>query len=264
VRGQNSFILQQQGTNGWKIIGEKFPADTENVQLFIKLLADLRVAEFVKDVVTAPDLPAYGLATPTRQIILRSAAGDNNAVIAQLNFAVQTNGVFVHRADEDFIYSITPEDFNRQPVAGWEFRDRRIWNFRETNVAQITLRQNGKTRVLVRDGLNKWSLAAGSQGIINPPALEETAHRLGELTAAGWVGRNVTELEKYGLASDNLEITVELKNGDKFSTAFGTELPNAHAALAAVTLEGERWAYVFPPVLYQFVLSYLTIPANVP
>jgi hypothetical protein len=46
--------------------------------------------------------------------------------------------------------------------------------------------------------------------------------------------------------------------------AFGTELSSAHTALAAVTLDGERWAFVFPPVLYQFVLSYLTIPANVP
>jgi len=41
-------------------------------------LADLRVAEFVKDVVTAPDLAAYGLTTPTRQITLRAAAGGNS------------------------------------------------------------------------------------------------------------------------------------------------------------------------------------------
>ena len=264
VRGPNDFTLQQQGTNDWKVVGEKFSADIENVQLFIKLLADLRVSEFVKDVVTAPDLPAYGLATPARGIILRSAVGDSNTVIAQLAFAVQTNGIFVHRADEDFIYSITTNDFNRLPEAGWELRDRRIWNFSETNVAQITLHQNGKTRVLVRNGVNKWSLAPGSQGIINPPALEETAHRLGQLTAAGWVGRNIAEPEKFGLNTNSLDITVELKNGEKFSTAFGTELPNAHTALAAVTLAGERWAFVFPPTLYQFVLSYLTIPANVP
>ena len=64
-------------------------------------------------------------------------------------------------------------------------------------------------------GVNKWSLAAGSQGIINPPALEETTHRLGELTALGWVARNVTDPEKnFGLSPDNLEITVELKDGD--------------------------------------------------
>ena len=202
VHGQDNFTLQRQGSNDWQIVGEKFPADAENVQLFIKTLAGLRVAEsgFVKDVVTAPDLPAYGLATPTRQITLRSAAGDTNSVMVQLSFGTnQNNEVFVRRADEDFVYAVTTEDFNRLPESAWEFRERRIWNFTEGDVAQITLHQNGKTRQIVRNGPNKWSLAAGSQGIINPPAIEETAHRLGELTAAGWVGRNVTEPEKFGL-----------------------------------------------------------------
>ena len=109
---------------------------------------------------------------------------------------------------------------------------------------------------------NKWSLAPGSEGIINPPALEETAHRLGALTVTGWVGRNVTEPEKYGLKPENLEITIELKSGEKLSVNFGTEITN-QTALATVTLAGERWAFVFPATLYQFVLSYLTIPANV-
>ena len=267
VRGQTNFAgftLQRRGSNDWAVAGEKFPADAENVQMFLKLLADLRVAEFVKDVVTPPDLQAYGLAAPARQIILRSAAGYTNAVLAQLLFgAMQTNEIFVRRADEDFIYSLSLADFSRLPEAGWEFRDRRIWNFDGTNVAAITLRQNGRTRQLVRTGLNQWSLAPGSQGIINPPALEETAYRLGKLTAAGWVGRNITEPEKYGFNTNNLQISVELKNGEKHSVDFGMELPRAQTALAGVTLDGERWAFVFPPALYQFVLSYLTIPANV-
>jgi len=272
VRGTNGFSLQRLGTNAWTISGEKFLADAGTVQQFIKALADLRVAEsggFVNDVATATDLQAAGLApAPAREIILRSAAGDSNAVIAQLAFAVQTNGVFVHRADEDFIYAITPDDFNNLQTfygEGWRFRDHRIWNFSETNVAQITLRQNGQTRQLVRTGKDKWSLAAGSQGIINPPALEETAHRLGEMTTVYWVGRNLTNPEEnYGLNTNNLQITIELKNGEKLSAAFGTELPTLHTALAAVTLDGERWAFIFPPVVYQFVWAYLKIPENAP
>jgi hypothetical protein len=261
VQGQDNFTLQRQGLNDWQIVGEKFPADAENAQLFIKTLAGLRVAEFVKDVVTTPDLSAYGLATPTRQITLRSAAGDTNGVIVQLSFGTnQNNVVFVRRADEDFVYAVTAEDFNRLPEAAWEFRERRIWNFTEGDVAQITIHQNGKTRQMVRTGPNKWSLAAGSQGIINPPAIEETAHRFGGLTAAGWVGRNVTEPEKFGLNTNNLQIVIELKNSTKYTVDFGAELPASQTALAAVTLDGERWAFVFPPVLYQFVLSYLTIP----
>jgi Domain of unknown function (DUF4340) len=262
VRGETHFTLQWQGSNHWQIVGEKFPVDAENVQLFIKALADLRVAEFVKDVVTKPDLPTYGLETPARQITLRSAAGDTNSVLVQLSFGTnQNNEVFVRRADEDFVYAIT-NDFNRLPEAGWEFRERRIWNFTEGDVTQITLHQNGKTRQMVRTGPNKWSLAAGSQGIINPPEIEETAHRLGELTAYAWFARNPTE--PYGLNTNNLQIVVELKNGAKHTVDFGVELPASQTALAAVMLDGERWVFIFPPVLYQFVSTYLTIPANVP
>jgi hypothetical protein len=264
VRGENNFTLQRQGSNDWKIAGEKYPADTGSIQQFIKTLAALRVADFVKDVVTAPDLAAYGFSTPQREIVLRSAIGDSNAVIAQLSFAAQTNGIFVHRADEDFIYSITPEDFNRLPEAGWEFRDRQIWNFTANDVAQITLHQDGRTRTMIHDGVNRWSFAADSQGIINGKSIEDTTTALGNLATISWVGRNVTEPEKFGLNTNNLQITFELKNGEKHSVDFGAEFPKWQTALAAVTLDGERWAFLFPPGLYQFVLSYLTIPANVP
>ena len=73
-------------------------------------------------------------------------------------------------------------------------------------------------------------------------------HRAGEIRAS---------------SPGNLQITVELKDGEKFSVDFGTPISN-QTALAAVTLDGERWAFVFPPVLYQFVVTYLTIPANIP
>ena len=172
--------------------------------------------------------------------------------------------------NENFIYSIPIENFNSLfgngglLEASWGFRDRRIWNFTENDIAQITLHQSGKTRAIVRNGINQWSLGTGSQGIINPPAIEETAHRFVELTAAGWVGRNITNPEQYGLNTNNLQIVFELKSGEKLSVEFGAEIPTAHTALATTMLDGERWAFVFPPVLFQSVLTYLTIPANVP
>jgi hypothetical protein len=267
VRGENNFTLQRQGTNGWKITGEKFPVDEASVQQFIQTLAGLRVADFVKAAVTAPDLQAYGFEKPSREIILRSATGDSNAVIAQLSFSSQTNGVFVHRAGEDFIYSIAPGDFSRLPEEGWEFRERRIWNFSAGDVAQITLHQDGKTRTMNHDGVNRWSLADGSQGIITGKSIEDTTTALGSLAAFAWVGRNVTNTEENGLNTNKLQIIFELKNGEKHSVDFGREFqfPNKfQTALASTTLDGERWAFLFPPGLYQFVLSYLTIPANVP
>jgi hypothetical protein len=261
----NHFTLQKQNTNDWKILEENFPVDTARAQQFIKILAGLRIGAFVKDVVTAADLQSFGLTTNSLQITLRGEQNTN--VLAKLIFgATDTNKnlIYVKRADEDFIYGLAISDFNLIPEHSWEFRKRRVWNFSETNVAQITLNQSGKTRVFVRNGANKWALAAGSQGIFNSPSLEETAHRLGEMSVYAWVGRNVTTPEQFGLNTNNLQITVELKSGEKFSTQFGAELPAAQTAIAAMTLEGERWAYVFSPVLYQFVSTYLTIPANVP
>ena len=265
VRGGNNFILREKGSNDWEIAGEKFPADADNVRLFIKTLAGLRIAEFVRDVATAPDLASYGFAAPSREIILRSQAGDTNAVVAQLTFGTnQDDKVFVRCGGEDFIYAVTMQDFNRLPEAGWEFRDRRIWDFNADDVAQITLHQNGKTRVLIHNGPDKWSLAAGSQGFIEGKYIEQTAQQFRQLTAAGWVARDFTEPEKYGFGTNNLQITFELKNGEKDAVDFGAEFPQRQTALAAVTLDGGRWAFLFPPGLYQFVLSYLTIPANVP
>ncbi len=266
MRAEENYTLSWRGTNGWAVAGEKFPVDADSVLTFEKLLAGLRVSEFVKDVVTAADLQGFGLSTPERQITLRSHAGDTNAPLAQILFGTtETNRVFVKRGDEDFVYALKLDDLARIPEHGWEFRNRRVWNFSETNVTQVTLRQGGKTRVLVRAGENKWSLGANSQGILNnPPAIEETMHRLGELTAAGWVGRNVTAPEKFGLNPGNLSLTVELNSGEKLTLDFGAELARGQTALAAVTLDGERWVFVFPPVMFQFVTTYLTIPPNTP
>jgi hypothetical protein len=259
----NPFILQRLDSNAWKIPGEKFPVDANNVQLFIQALASLRVSQFVKDVVTPADLATNGLVKPWRHIILRSAVGDSNAVIAHLLFGnVDTNQVIVQRADENFIYAITPEDYDKLPRFGaWQFRDRTVWNFSETNVAQVTVEQNGKTWRLMHLGPNQWSLGAGS-GFITPAGVEETVHDLGNLYAYAWMARGISNPAHYGFKPGNLSITITLKDGQSHTVDFG--LPTGNTALAAVTLEGERWLFLFPPDFYQLVSSYLVVKSDVP
>ena len=74
----------------------------------------------------------------------------------------------------------------------------------------------------------------------------------------------MTNAEKYGFNPENLSNHDRTQKRREKHGGFWWAIPIAQTALAAVTLDGERWAFVFPPVLYQFVLSYLTIPANVP
>lgn len=268
VRGANNFTVQQRGSNVWALVGEKFPLDADSVLDFIRRLAGMRVVEFVKDNNTVTDLQGFGLAAPagTNQITLLATAGDTNSIITQIIFGtVETNKVYVKRADENYVYALNWDDFNRVMLVenGEVFRDLRVWNFSETNVVQITLRQNGKTRTLLRNGVNLWSIAAGSQGMIIPAAVEETVHRLGELTALGWIGRSFSATEA-GFNTNNLQIAIELKTGEKLSVDFGRQLPDDSTALAAVTLDGKRWAFVFLPATYQFVSTYLTIPPDAP
>ena len=63
----------------------------------------------------------------------------------------------------------------------------------------------------------------GSQGIINRgKCIEQTATEFGELTASVGSGRNITESgPDTALNTNNLQITIELKNGEKDTVDFG-------------------------------------------
>jgi transposase len=263
VQGENKFTLQQTGSNVWTVAGEKFPVDADEVNGFIRSLASLGIAHFVQDVVTASGLQNFGLSTPTRQITLSSAVNDTNSVIARLQFGGSTtNEIYAKCAGEEFVYALSLDAFNRLPMKSDYFRDPRVWSFSENDVAQVTLRQGGRMLQLVRGGTNDWSLAAGSQGIINPPAVEETVHRLGQLTVAGWLGRNYTPAQ-LGLNTNNLSISVQLKSGRECAVDFGADI-HSQTALATVTLDGQPWAFVFPPTIYPLIRDYLSIPPPAP
>jgi hypothetical protein len=257
----NQYTLQHAGTS-WHVAGTTYPVDTENVQNFIKTLAGMTALEY-EDVVTAPDLQNYGLTHPYLQITLRPVAGDTNQTLAQLWFSPPgTNGVYVHRSDEDFIYRVDAANLNRIPESGWEFRNRRIWSFPEELITQITVRQDGRTREILHNARNDWSLAPGSPGQVYGPTIEEAAHELGTLSATAWVGHKITAPEIFGVTDKSLRIEVVLKSGQKFDLAVGGMIQDQQLAL--VTIDGDQWGFTLPSNVDQLLLSYLTIPANVP
>jgi len=276
VRGPEAFTVQRQGSNAWRVLPQDWPADTALVEELLGALTAWQVSQFVKDVVAPPELEKYGLATPARQVALKSSTpggrAGTNAPLCELDFGgAQEDKTFVRRRDEDSVYAVKTAELDRLPTAAFQLRERRIWSFSENDVARLTIQQRGKARQLVRQGTNSWSLAPGSQGIINEFAVEEATHRLGELSAAAWVARlpvaaqagGEPTLARCGFTTNSLTLTVELKSGDKLSTSFGGTAPSrftyAHTALA-----GEVWVFESPPAVSELVRSYLTIPADVP
>ncbi len=272
IQAQDSFSLQRQTNRNWRVVPQSlpggFPADPALVDDFFASLTNLQVTGFPKDVVTTPDLPAWGLDTPTRRFALKTAAtnavtGPTNILIAQLDFGTnQDDKIFARRADESSIYTIKLADLQRLPVASWQMRDRQIWKFAEEDVARLLIHQDGKTREIIRKGPKSWSLAPGSQGIINDLALDEATHRLGDLAAAVWVDHGELDNARYGFSADDYRLSVELKNGQKLNVEIGGTAASGFP-YAMTVLDGQPWVYEFPWGLYQFVQMYLTIPAYI-
>ncbi|MBI3851263.1 MAG: DUF4340 domain-containing protein [Verrucomicrobia bacterium] len=274
ARGNGSFTVQRQTNDTWRLTApEVLPADAGLVRELLADLSGLQITEFTKDVVTELDFTNYGLASPARQYILKSGevsevAGATNAVIAQLDFgAVRDDKIYVRRSDESSVYAVKTRDYVRLPAAGWQLRDRHIWSFATNEVTRVTIRENGQVRQLLRNSSSQWSLAPGSQGIIDDVtmyAFEETLYRLGELTAAAWVDRGDQNRTRYGFSEKSLQIAIDVKNDDKLQTLtveFGALAPSKFP-YAAVTLDGQRWTFEFPWLLYQQILLHLTIPSG--
>jgi hypothetical protein len=267
VTARDHFTLQRLPQGAWRVLPEGFPADAALAEEFIARLSQLQVADFVKDAVTAADLPDKGLASPSLRFVLEAAVtnatGITNVIVTQLDFGTnQENKIFARRADESSLYTVKAADLAGLPSAGWQLRERRIWNFTENDVAGISVHQEGKTLEMERRGANSWALRPGSQGIINDLAMDEVAHRLGELEAVCWVARGDEQRADYGFTPNNQRITVELKTGRKLTVEFGGTAPSG-SPYALSLLDDQTWIFEFPWPLYQYVKTYLAIPGYI-
>ena len=265
VHAQDRFSLQQQTNGAWRVLPQGFPADAGLVKHLLSALSAFRIVVFTNDVATAPDLAAYALAPPARQYILKSAAtnapgGSTNVILAELNFGTnQADKVFAQRADEPgFVYAVRLADFQRLPAANWQMRERQIWNFSTNDVAGVTLRQQGRVRRIVRNGPHDWTLAPG---ITNDLAVEETVSGFCQLTAAAWVAHGAIDRARFGLTDNDLQITLELKDGDKASVELGSEAPG-DVPYALITLDGAPWVFECPAWLYVYAQRFLSVPPN--
>jgi len=252
-------------TNGaWRIEPQNFLADSNFMAYLLVNLTTMQVTQFVKDVVNDPDLPAYGLASPSQQWIIHTHTEATNNAVVQINFGTtNADQIYVKRSDEYSVYALPASDLQLLPAASWQMRDRQIWNFNAGDVTNIVIRAGKRERQIARTGPHSWALASGSQGMINDLAIDELTPRFGSLTAAVWTDRSPTNLAQYGFKEDGQQITFELKGGTKYSVTFGGAAPSQFP-YAVVTLDGEPWVFEFPWDLYQLVLVYFSIPNVIP
>ncbi len=264
--GQDHFSVQQQGANIWRVLPQNLPADAPACKDLLSRLGHLPILEPL-DAVTDPEFARYGLAAPARKYIFKTAApspGATNPAIAEVDIGATNDGrVFVHRTDEssNSVYAVKLADVQRLPVAGFQMRERQIWNYSDDDIARVTVRHQGKVRQLVHTdkGLQSWALAPGSTGTIEPLAVGETVHNLAQLSATNWVAHGLQSRAGYGFSDNSGQITLELKNGAKSVLELGGPAP-ANSLYGAVTLDGEPWIFEFHPWLAERIEAFLLPP----
>lgn len=262
--GEDSFAVHRL-PGQWRLLPRDLPADEALVEAVLNQLEHLEISEFVKDVVIEPDLVRYGLAPPGRQIILHRApsrTGDTNTVVGEVQLGtVQEDKVFVRRPDEPAVYAVAASEVAKLPRAYYQLRDRRIWRLAESQVASVSVQEGSRRRELVRHGEYAWTLAPGSEGIINSLAVGEAVHALCELEAVVWLGVGDEALSEYGFGHDAWSVTLRCTDGRELTVSFARPRPEL-PLLGMVRLEGQPWIFLTSPVVQELVLGYLRLPTS--
>jgi hypothetical protein len=278
VTGSNNFTVRRITNDSWQVTAPyTFPADTNLIKQYITKLARLAVVPTngpiaVKDIVPPSEWTNYGLATPAWKYVLKStvtnAAGVSNVVMAEMDFGAVSNNdtLFARRPEEPSVYAVSLADFKQLPVSGFQLRERRIWDFTPDQVSRIIVRQDDKPMELLHRAPNDWTLAVGSQGVINPLTIEVGASELGELAAENFVERGAEKQANYGFTDKSLQISVYVSKGgqtETLSVVFGGWSPRG-LRYGMVELAGQKWIFEFPNAVQDGLMSYFNIHEDAP
>jgi hypothetical protein len=254
VRGDDDFEVQRQTNGPWLVTaGKSFPADSALMDYWLAEFTNMNT-EIAKRVVT--DFSDYGLTQPSLQYTLRFSPAAGAQAATWINFGTNQAGqVFERRLDEDFVNSVSSNDYDLLPRASWELRDREVWNFASSNVLSITIHQRGGVLKYLHDPAGNWTYAPGfsSQVPINSFATEACVFQMGRLRAIYWDGVGEEHLERFGFPQADFEVAFEVKQGgtnETFRIQFGGRSPTHYHPYASIVRDGQRLIFEFPAGLY--------------
>ena len=267
IQGDDSFSLVPQTNGSWRILPQNLQADTALVQGLLTNLSEMPIVDFTADVASELSLPKYGLAPPARQFAFEwehtNNLPANSNVVVEIQFGTNNQDlVYARRKDESSVYAVKLADYQLLPSASWQMRDRRPWSFGIDDVAQVTLREDGRIRQLLHKDKYDWVLAPHSSGVIDGTqklAIDSTIRGLIEISVPAWSSHGTNNSSHFGFSEQGRQITFELRNGEKHSIDFGNDAPSG-LPYVGVTLDGDLWVFELPALLYRDVLSWLSVP----
>jgi hypothetical protein len=197
---------------------------------------------------------------PTRQYAIRFDSPESTNTPLGLQFGATNEGrIFARRTDEDSVYAVPAARVQALPTTQWQLRLRRPWDFTVEDINRVTVRDSGQTRELLRKGDKSWALTAGSQGVINDLAVEETMRGVAVGGVDRWTALGAEHQAKFGITETSPRLTVELKNGQRLEASFGNPTPS-NGLYVALTLHGMTWIGEYPWILCRDIAVHLAPP----
>lgn len=215
--GSEPFTLEKQGTNWWVTAPRRFPADGPWVRDTFQRFMRLRIEDFLDDLGTDP--ARYGLTQPAREYTFSIGKSNGTpALLTRLSLGDPLGDgrrLSVRRSDEPGIYGIAAGDLQTLPVSASQFRD---WNLNPSNIVQIEIRQQGRTRILKRNALGRWDGVVAVQGLLPDPAIDEGLFRIGQAPIGRFPVPNEAALKQFAFDQMDHAVTLTQKDGGNFRT----------------------------------------------
>ncbi len=255
--GDTTVWVERQGTNWTVIEPARFPADPGLMRQLLQQLGALQIVDFPNDV--PADLARYGLDRPARSFTV--LAGTNELVRLEFGAHLGLDRVYVRRADEPNVYATQLAELLRLPEVAGQLRDLR---FAPTNVVEVTVAQQGRSRTLTRQPSGTWSVSAGAPGGLIDEAINETLYRLGQVASARFPMPGDRQLELLKFPEVDHTVTLKFRPKSEFETLafqFGGRNP-ANNLLALVRFDRDEAPLLleFPGTLYEDVFRDFSAP----
>lgn len=265
--GGEPFTLERQGTNWWVVSPRRFQADGPWVRETFQRFMRLRIDDYLDDL--GADPARYGLAEPVRDYaFFLGASNAAPALLTRLSLGVPLGDgrrMAVRRSDEPGIYGIAAGDLQTLPVSATQFRD---WSLNPSNVVQVEIRQQGRTRILKRNAIGRWEGVVAAQGVLPDPAIDEGLHRIGLAPIGRFPVPNDAALKQFAFDQLDHALTLTLSEASPFRTLrlrFGGRNAVNQFVWAAFDPGEPAILTQFPLGLYQeFIGPWFSAPPTTP
>ncbi len=240
-RGAQEPLELRRGAQ-WEIVRPvKARADEWRASGLVRRVADLKAKEFAPE--PAADLKAYGLDKPAVRLELWEKDGVAPKVLALATAKGQPNTLYARHEGSMTVVVLDPAILNDIPGTAWEIRDRSLFRYANKDVKRVRLAWGGTAVAVEREGETRWRVTEPAPGAADEPRVTDLLFRLTGLRAEGVAAERPEAVDRYGLDTPALSVTVTRTDGTEVGTLL---VGKEEKEVRYVRIKGEAPVYTVP------------------